>query len=73
MLQRAATITIRLNGEPYTLEGDARLVVLLDRLNLRRGRVAVELNREIVPKAEYQNIILKEGDHLEVINFVGGG
>ncbi len=73
MLERAATITIRLNGEPYTLEGDARLVVLLDRLNLRRGRVAVELNREIVPKAEYQNIILKEGDQLEVINFVGGG
>jgi len=64
---------IRLNGEPYTLDGDAGLIALVDRLGLKRGRIAVELNREIVPKAEWSAIVLRPGDTLEIVNFVGGG
>ncbi len=73
MPEPSTTITIQLNGEPYTTERGARLAVLLERLNVRRGSVAIELNRAIVAKAEYENVVLEEGDHLEVINFVGGG
>ncbi len=36
-------------------------------------RIAVELNGEIVPKAEYGNTVLKDGDVVEVVSFVGGG
>ena len=66
-------ITIQLNGEPYMIEGDARLTTLIERLKMKPGRIAVELNREIVPKAEHASVVLRDGDQLELINFVGGG
>ncbi len=68
-----AKIKIQLNGEPHSLDGDDRLTVLIDSLKLKPGRVAVELNREIVPKAKWGEVRLRDGDQLEVINFVGGG
>lgn len=63
---------IKLNGEEYqtgalTVEG------LLDELRITAGRVAVELNLEIVKKTDYQLRGLKEGDRVEIVNFVGGG
>jgi sulfur carrier protein len=66
-------ITLQLNGEPYVIEGDARLTSLIEALKMKPTRIAVELNREIVPKAEYAKVTLREGDELELINFVGGG
>ena len=65
--------TILLNGDPYPIDGQLQLLALLERLNMRKGRVAVEVNREIVPKANYAQTIIKPGDNVEVINFVGGG
>jgi thiamine biosynthesis protein ThiS len=64
---------IQLNGELHMLDGDGSLIALVDRLGLKRGRIAVELNREIVPKAEWSAIVLRPGDTLEIVNFVGGG
>ena len=64
---------ITLNGESYTVSGDDRLVSLIDRLKLKRGRVAVEINREIVPKANWDRTRLAAGDIVEIVNFVGGG
>jgi sulfur carrier protein len=46
---------------------------LLARLALTPGRVAVEHNRAIVTRADHDRAILKEGDQLEVVTFVGGG
>jgi thiamine biosynthesis protein ThiS len=66
-------ISIQLNGDPYVIEGDARLTSLIETLKMKPARIAVELNREVVPKAEYEKITLREGDELELINFVGGG
>ncbi len=40
---------------------------------MRERRVAVEINREIVPKASYAETVIKPGDQVEIINFVGGG
>ena len=65
--------SIILNGESYPVSGDTRLTELLERLKMRRGRVAVEINREIVPKASYDVTVVRVGDHVEIINFVGGG
>ena len=65
--------SIILNGDSYPIDGDTPLTVLLERLKMRRGRVAVEINREIVPKANYDAAIVRAGDLVEIINFVGGG
>ena len=65
--------SIILNGDPYSIGGDTPLTELLERLKMRRGRVAVEINREIVPKACYDATIVRAGDQVEIINFVGGG
>jgi sulfur carrier protein len=69
----AIATSIILNGDRYPIGGDTRLIELLERLKMRRGRVAVEINREIVPKANYEVTIVRAGDHVEIINFVGGG
>ncbi len=66
-------ITIELNGEPYPVEAGTVLVGLLEELKLKPKRVAVEINQTVVPKADYERTTLCEGDHVEVINFVGGG
>ena len=65
--------SIILNGDPFPLAADTPLVALLERLEMRRGRVAVEINREIVPKANYDVTVVRAGDYVEIINFVGGG
>jgi sulfur carrier protein len=64
---------IQLNGETYTIDGDAGLPALLERLKMRRGRVAVEINQAVISRARYDEVVLKPGDTVEVINFVGGG
>jgi thiamine biosynthesis protein ThiS len=66
-------ITIQLNGDPYTIDGDARLTSLIDHLKMKPARMAAELNHQVVPKADYAKVVLHEGDELELINFVGGG
>ncbi len=73
MPESSQRFAIQLNGEEYTIEGDAGLVSLLDRLKMRRGRVAVEINQAVIPRAQYDAVTLKAGDTVEVINFVGGG
>jgi sulfur carrier protein len=65
--------SIHLNGEPLSIDGDAHLVALVERLNLRRGRIAIELNHSVVPKAEWASVSLQPGDQVEIVNFVGGG
>ena len=69
----STAIQITLNGEPYSIGGDARLLSLIEGLKLKRGRVAVEINREIVPKADWEGVTLAAGDIVEIVNFVGGG
>jgi sulfur carrier protein len=68
-----SVITIQLNGEPYTLQGDQGLVSLLEGLRMRTGRLAVEINHTVVPRADYARTVLNDGDQVEIINFVGGG
>lgn len=64
---------IRVNGvEELQLEGK-NLKVYLQEKGYRMERIAVERNGDIVPKSSYQNIILQDGDVLEVVSFVGGG
>ena len=69
----AETVRVRVNGEERELPGGATVASLLGELGIATPRVAVERNREIVPKAEYASTSLAAGDALEVVEFVGGG
>jgi thiamine biosynthesis protein ThiS len=67
------TIEIIVNGAPHTVASDMTVDGLLARLDLPRERIAIELNRRIVRKAEWARARLAAGDHLEIVHFVGGG
>ena len=62
-----------INGEEKTLEKVSSVSDLLRELGLKADRVAVELNREIAARASWDSIQLKDGDRLEIVQFVGGG
>lgn len=64
---------LRINGEVRELAAAATLAALVGELGMKGDRVAVELNREIVPRAEWEKTPLREGDELEIVHFVGGG
>ena len=63
---------IMVNGESRTV-ACGTLTELLVLLGVDPRRVAVELNLEIVPKAEYGTTVLSNGDRIEIVHFVGGG
>ena len=64
---------IRLNGEDKDIEADTTLPALVESLSLAPERIAVELNGEVVRRADWPRVILKEDDRVEVVHFVGGG
>ena len=66
-------IAIMLNGERRETPEGTTVQALVQALDLTKGRVAVERNREIVPMSQWADVVLKEGDSLEVVHFVGGG
>ena len=68
-----AEVRIRVNGEEHRFPAGTRIPELLSQLGVSTPRVAVERNREILPKAKYESTALEEGDELEVVEFVGGG
>lgn len=72
-LKRLSDLIVEVNGDRVETEADASVSTLLTQLEVKATRVAVELNLEIVPKARYGETMLKEGDRLEVVGFVGGG
>jgi thiamine biosynthesis protein ThiS len=67
------TITLHLNGEPRTCEQGTNLTALVATLAQDPRGIAIERNREIVPKSAWDACVLAEGDRLEVVVFVGGG
>ena len=53
--------------------GRQTLAQLVEQLGMKSDRVAVELNRDIVPRAQWPATRLQDGDRLEIVHFVGGG
>jgi sulfur carrier protein len=66
-------IQVSVNGDAIELPEGASVKALLEQLKIATPRVAVERNKEIVPKVEYATTMLVPGDSLEVVEFVGGG
>ena len=63
---------VKVNGEPKDIAGKT-IAEYLATTNYDMKRIATELNGDIVPKATYADIVLRDGDSLEVVSFVGGG
>lgn len=72
-LKEVEIMQISLNGAPQMVEEGMSLKKLVESLGGDPRGIAIELNREIVPKSEHNTVILKDGDQLEVVQFVGGG
>jgi len=66
-------VQIKLNGEPKELGEGTTLLGLIEELALAPERLAVELNREVVRRADWPSVVLAEGDRVEIVHFVGGG
>ncbi|MCR4943081.1 MAG: sulfur carrier protein ThiS [Clostridium sp.] len=64
---------VKVNGEIVENAVDLSLEDYLKQENYTISRVAVELNGNIVPKADYAKTMIAKGDKLEVVSFVGGG
>lgn len=64
---------LTVNGEMREVPDSATIADLLACLEIEGRRVAVERNREIAPRSLWAEVRLKEGDQLEIVQFVGGG
>jgi thiamine biosynthesis protein ThiS len=66
------SMNLTINGEPQVSSAET-LAALVAGLGMKPDRVAIELNREIVPRDQWPHTPLHDGDRLEIVHFVGGG
>lgn len=66
-------MNVTVNNEEITLDGSITVEELIHQLNIQENRIAVEINREIVPRSQYTSCKIRENDQIEVVNAVGGG
>lgn len=66
-------MTLTINGDSREFTAGLTLAALIAELGMKADRVAVELNLEIVPRGNWEATVLKNGDRLEIVHFVGGG
>ncbi len=64
---------VQLNGEPRELSDGCSAQQLVTDMGLSGQRLAMEVNREIVPRSEYARHILHDGDQVEIVHAIGGG
>jgi thiamine biosynthesis protein ThiS len=67
------TVHITLNGEPFELDQRVSVAELLAKLDIDARRVAVEHNLAILKRQTFSEVVVAEGDTVEIVNFVGGG
>jgi sulfur carrier protein len=68
-----ATITLEINGESRTISPVANVRELLHLLGIAEERVAVELNRRIIHRDDWEKTEISDRDRIEIVQFVGGG
>ena len=66
-------MNIQLNGESQNIPDNSTAQSLVDFLDLSGKRLAMEVNREIVPRSAYADTLLHEGDQIEIVHAIGGG
>jgi thiamine biosynthesis protein ThiS len=66
-------VQITLNGEQFELDQPVSVADLLTKLDIDARRVAVEHNLAILKRQRFPEVVVREGDTVEIVNFVGGG
>jgi thiamine biosynthesis protein ThiS len=66
-------VVVQINGEKKEVTEGLSVSQLLNQLGVRPGRVVVELNRDVVSRDALEAVLLREGDIIEIVHFVGGG
>jgi thiamine biosynthesis protein ThiS len=66
-------VKLTLNGDPLDVPGPVSVTALLEALAIDARRVAVEHNLVILKRAAFDQTVVREGDTIEIVNFVGGG
>jgi sulfur carrier protein len=67
------SVKFELNGDSCEVEHELTVRALLTRFDLHRRRVAVAVNQEVIPRSRFDEVRIREGDRVEVIQAVGGG
>ena len=68
-----SSITIVVNDGPRTVPSGTSVEMLLSQLGLKPRFLAVELNRQVIPRSDHGRTLLAEGDRVEIVTLVGGG
>ena len=66
-------MTITVNGETRQVPEPLDVRGLLEHLEVRGSSVAFELNRQVIPRSDWEQTPIREGDRVEIVHFVGGG
>lgn len=64
---------VYINGESREVSGTPSLAELISQLDLPSTRIAIELNREVMRRSDWGDTVLRDGDRIEIVHFVGGG
>jgi sulfur carrier protein len=67
------TIQVFINGKKKSFSENNNLVSLLNILEIDGNGIAIEVNLVVIPKSQYKNIIIKNNDKIEIVQFIGGG
>jgi thiamine biosynthesis protein ThiS len=71
--QHQPLVNLLVNGDPRTVPSDYTVAKLIDELGLRTGRIAIAVNRDVVPRSAFATHRLKADDRVEILEAVGGG
>ena len=69
----AIPVNVSVNGEPRRVSARLSIMQMLTELGLDPQRVAVERNRDVVPRSRLAEVMVEDGDQYEIVHFVGGG
>jgi len=68
-----SVIEVTVNGKPRQVAAKSTLPSLLEELQIDRRLIAIAYNGDVIPRDRYDEVVLKDGDTLEVVRMVGGG
>jgi len=71
--EKTMNIEIQINGESQQIKTAMSVADLLLQLDMLEQRLAVEINREIVPRSQHANTVINPGDQIEIVRAIGGG
>lgn len=66
-------MVVYVNAEPHTLDKPKTVAELLEQLQIKPGRIAVAVNRQVVPRSEYARQMVQADDQIDIVQAVGGG